>query len=293
MMADEETAKFIGGVAPRPLTWRALMTMIGVWHAHGFAMFSVFEKASGRWVGRLGSVDAGRMARPRRWGWTIVRDCWGRGYATEGAAAATDWAFDHLGLDGCDRQHRPSPRRLANRGSQIGVAESRSRIAASAVRDPSRWISQGTVARGVARARALNVVSRYPLAITACLACALATCAASPTQDYTPPEIGRLAAKTLPSRAGARGRPGRRRRRAPLLRRRQHGDCELRDRFGPPCRRVDRSAQRTHSPHEQLPRRGATACCARTRTTRRRRWDHRSRSSIPARSRTSTATASA
>jgi RimJ/RimL family protein N-acetyltransferase len=26
-----------------------------------------------------------------------VRDRWGRGYAGEGAAAATDWAFDRLG----------------------------------------------------------------------------------------------------------------------------------------------------------------------------------------------------
>ena len=32
-------------------------------------------------------------------GWGIIRDCWGRGYAPEGAAAAMDWAFDHLGWD--------------------------------------------------------------------------------------------------------------------------------------------------------------------------------------------------
>ena len=30
-------------------------------------------------------------------GWAIVRDCWGRGYATEGAEAAMDFAFDRLG----------------------------------------------------------------------------------------------------------------------------------------------------------------------------------------------------
>ncbi len=30
-------------------------------------------------------------------GWAIVRDAWGKGYATEGASAAIDWAFDHLG----------------------------------------------------------------------------------------------------------------------------------------------------------------------------------------------------
>jgi RimJ/RimL family protein N-acetyltransferase len=54
MMTDEETARFIGGVIPRAVVWRGLMTMIGSWHALGFAMFSVIEKSSGRWVGRLG-----------------------------------------------------------------------------------------------------------------------------------------------------------------------------------------------------------------------------------------------
>lgn len=95
MMADEETARFIGGVIPRPVVWRGLMTMIGSWHALGFAMFSVIEKSSGRWVGRLGPWMPEGWPGPEI-GWAIVRDRWGRGYATEGAIAATDWAFDHL-----------------------------------------------------------------------------------------------------------------------------------------------------------------------------------------------------
>ena len=96
LMTDAEAARFIGGTAPRAVTWRALMTVIGAWHAQGFAMFSVIEKSSGRWIGRLGPW------MPEGWpgteiGWAIVRDRWGRGYATEGAVAATNWAFDHLG----------------------------------------------------------------------------------------------------------------------------------------------------------------------------------------------------
>jgi RimJ/RimL family protein N-acetyltransferase len=96
MMTDPEAARFIGGTMPRPVSWRGLMTMIGAWHAQGFAMFSVIEKSTGRWVGRLGPW------MPEGWpgseiGWAIVRDCWGRGYAPEGAIAATNWAFDTLG----------------------------------------------------------------------------------------------------------------------------------------------------------------------------------------------------
>ena len=96
LMSDPQAAHFIGGPSPRSVTWRGLMTMVGAWHAHGFAMFSVIEKSSGRWVGRLGPWMPDGWPGPEI-GWAIVRECWGRGYAPEGAAAATDWAFDHLG----------------------------------------------------------------------------------------------------------------------------------------------------------------------------------------------------
>src|SRR5687768_9791093 len=96
MMQDETTTRFIGGVLPRSLCWRQLMTMIGSWHALGFAMFSVIEKDTGRWVGRLGPWQPEGWPGPEI-GWAIVRDRWGRGLAVEAAVAATDWAFDTLG----------------------------------------------------------------------------------------------------------------------------------------------------------------------------------------------------
>jgi RimJ/RimL family protein N-acetyltransferase len=59
-------------------------------------MFSILEKSTGRWVGRLGPWH------PLEWpgtevGWGIRREYWGRGYASEGSIAAIDWAFTHLG----------------------------------------------------------------------------------------------------------------------------------------------------------------------------------------------------
>ena len=73
-----------------------IMQMVGAWELTGISMFSIIEKASGKWVGRAGPWQ------PFGWpgtevGWAIVRDCWGKGYAPEGAEAATDWAFKHLG----------------------------------------------------------------------------------------------------------------------------------------------------------------------------------------------------
>jgi RimJ/RimL family protein N-acetyltransferase len=96
LAADPESARFIGGVQPRSMAWRAMSAMAGCWALQGFGMFSVVEKATGRWVGRVGPW------RPEGWpgpevGWGLLRECWGRGYATEAAAAAITWAFDHLG----------------------------------------------------------------------------------------------------------------------------------------------------------------------------------------------------
>jgi RimJ/RimL family protein N-acetyltransferase len=95
-MADPQTANHIGGVQPRSVVWRSMATMAGSWALTGFGMFSVLEKASGEWVGRLGPWF------PEGWpgtevGWGIRRASWGRGYATEGSIAAIDWAFDTLG----------------------------------------------------------------------------------------------------------------------------------------------------------------------------------------------------
>src|SRR6185437_10320869 len=96
MMLDEPAARFIGGVMPRSICWRQLMTLIGAWHAHGFAMFSVIEKESSRWVGRVGPWQPDGSPGTEI-GWAISRDRWGRGYAGESAAAAADWAFATLG----------------------------------------------------------------------------------------------------------------------------------------------------------------------------------------------------
>jgi RimJ/RimL family protein N-acetyltransferase len=111
LMADIDVARYIGGVMPRSVVWRQIITMIGGWHACGFSMFSVIEKDTGRWVGRVGPW------RPEGWpgteiGWAIVRDRWGLGYATESATAATNWAVSQLGWT--DIIHSIAPQNVAS-----------------------------------------------------------------------------------------------------------------------------------------------------------------------------------
>lgn len=94
--ADPETMRFLGGPVGRSSAWRMLTSMAGAWHISGFAMFSVIERASGRWVGRVGPWH------PEGWpgnevGWGVAREFAGKGYAHEAAVAAIDFAFDRLG----------------------------------------------------------------------------------------------------------------------------------------------------------------------------------------------------
>ncbi len=98
MMADPEAARFIGGVQARSPSWRFMATMAGSWVLKGFGMFSVIEKSSGDWLGRIGPWQ------PEDWpgtevGWGLAREAWGKGYAVEAATATIDWVFDHLGWD--------------------------------------------------------------------------------------------------------------------------------------------------------------------------------------------------
>lgn len=98
LMADPENSRFIGGPAPRGAAWRGLATMAGSWALHGFGMFSMIEKVSGRWIGRTGPWQ------PDGWpgtevGWGLLGSAQGRGYAHEAAVASIDWAFEMLGWD--------------------------------------------------------------------------------------------------------------------------------------------------------------------------------------------------
>ena len=72
-------------------------------------MFSVIERDSGRWVGRIGPWQ------PEGWpgtevGWGVSRAFAGKGYALEAATAAIDYAVDMLGWD--DVIHTIAPTNL-------------------------------------------------------------------------------------------------------------------------------------------------------------------------------------
>lgn len=117
LMADEESARYIGGAQTPSVIWRGMAMLAGSWALHGFGMFSMIEKDTGAWIGRTGPW------RPAEWpgneiGWGVRRQHWGKGYALEATIAAMDFAIDRLGWTDvihCIHEDNSNSQRLAER----------------------------------------------------------------------------------------------------------------------------------------------------------------------------------
>lgn len=96
LCADPEVMRYLGGKTfDRTEAWRHMASMIGHWQLRGYGIWAVVEKDSGRLAGRIGCIN------PAGWpgfevGWTLKREFWGKGYATEGAHRALQYAFTEL-----------------------------------------------------------------------------------------------------------------------------------------------------------------------------------------------------
>lgn len=97
MHGDPVTMQYIGegNTLTRAETWRFLAAGLGHWALRGYGMFAVTHRETGEVLGRCG------FYHPDGWpgfeiGWLFHRKHWGRGYATEAAAATLDFAFNIL-----------------------------------------------------------------------------------------------------------------------------------------------------------------------------------------------------
>lgn len=84
-----DASRFIGGPADRRDAWEAAAIGAGLWAVRGYGPFWV--SADGQPVGRVGVYFPVWRAEPEL-AWTIYPAHQGKGYATEAALAARDWA---------------------------------------------------------------------------------------------------------------------------------------------------------------------------------------------------------
>jgi RimJ/RimL family protein N-acetyltransferase len=133
--ADPVTMEHLGGPQQEADAWRGFACLFGYWCLTPASMFSVVEKSSGVWVGRVGPLT------PHQWpvqevGWGLHRDAEGRGYAVEAAVASIDYVFDILGWERVDHliaDANTRSRVLAERlgstaGGEVGLPGSRSDV---------------------------------------------------------------------------------------------------------------------------------------------------------------------
>jgi RimJ/RimL family protein N-acetyltransferase len=91
--ADAETSRFIR--AHDLAGTRAQVQRFKLhWERHGFGLWAVEERATGRFIGRAGLMhhdDWTASPHDAEVGWVIARDLWGQGLATEAGAAALEF----------------------------------------------------------------------------------------------------------------------------------------------------------------------------------------------------------
>ena len=99
MCRDPEVMRFLGGEVTTDIdVWRQMASIMGHWYFRGHGIWAVEEKSTGNLIGRIGFIY------PIGWpafelGWTLARESWGKGYATEGAQRALQYAFTEMGRD--------------------------------------------------------------------------------------------------------------------------------------------------------------------------------------------------
>jgi RimJ/RimL family protein N-acetyltransferase len=80
-------------------TRERLELLMGFERDHGFTLWAVAEQDGGLLVGDAGLMPLERVGPEIELGYRFDRAHWGRGYATEAAAAARDLGFERFGLE--------------------------------------------------------------------------------------------------------------------------------------------------------------------------------------------------
>ena len=98
--SDPEVMRYIGDGRPqyREQTEATLNAIIEHHHRHGFGLWGAIEKASGSLAGFCGLQFLDKTSEVEV-GYRLAKRFWGKGLASEGAAASLRYGFEELGLD--------------------------------------------------------------------------------------------------------------------------------------------------------------------------------------------------
>jgi RimJ/RimL family protein N-acetyltransferase len=95
--ADPVAMKYMTGASDQRTSWRFLAAMSGTWVLNGSGWWAIDLRETGELVGVIGNFFRETQLGPDpilEVGWSLFRQSWRKGYATEAARAAIAWGFE-------------------------------------------------------------------------------------------------------------------------------------------------------------------------------------------------------
>lgn len=93
-LADPVATEHLSGVVDRRTAWRMFGAGAGFWVLNGGGWWGVELRETGRLVGTVGAFFREHAPDELEIGWTVYRQFWRQGFATEAAAAALAYGFE-------------------------------------------------------------------------------------------------------------------------------------------------------------------------------------------------------
>ncbi|MBI2526970.1 MAG: GNAT family N-acetyltransferase [Candidatus Rokubacteria bacterium] len=130
LYADPEVTRYLGGASaiaqtPGERSARTLEAFVRHWAEHGFGVWAVLERESGRLIGQCGLkyLPVAPVTAPEvEILYALERRCWGRGLATEAAGAALRHGFVTLRLPRIVAVTRPQHRASLGVMGKLGMS---------------------------------------------------------------------------------------------------------------------------------------------------------------------------
>ena len=118
--ADPALVRFMGAWdRARAMEW--LVRVDENWREHGYGRLGITDRESGQLLGRTGLMYLSQFAETEL-GWTLRREAWGHGYATEAARACADWGFRDFEIPYLTSLIEPANERSLRVAGRLGMA---------------------------------------------------------------------------------------------------------------------------------------------------------------------------
>lgn len=121
---NDPEAAWVGGPLDDTDCWRRLMAFAGHWSINGHGLFALEHKSSGAWIGWCGTWKPVDFPETEI-GWTLVETARGKGFVTEAAHAARNYAYGMAGLPTLVSYIKPDNRPSQRVAERLGCTHDR------------------------------------------------------------------------------------------------------------------------------------------------------------------------